>query len=152
MKTNPQFFSKPFALESPEIYGLDDVNDKGITHDRTNQVSVVQRLGRRHLQGRVELGNVWDGHRYTSHPKGGKDHRDGSSRLNEGNLMGSEELNDEELWGSLSETMHDADTIFIPESENPPRTSLSARAGPVVNLLSGSCSGTLRRVRYSKKK
>ena len=96
---NTHFISKPFAVESPQIESLDNVDDGGIARDRSNQVGVEHWFGRRHLQGRVDLRDVRDSHRHTSHPKSNEDHREGGSRLEERNLVGSEELNDEELSG-----------------------------------------------------
>ena len=144
---NTQFISKPFAVESPQIESLDNVDDGGIARDRSNQVAVEHWVGRRHLQGRVDLRDVRDSHRYTSHPKSNKDHREGGSRLEERNLVGSEELNDEELSGEPLgyDTRRLLD--FIPGSESPPKTSLSAQVGPVANPMSESCSGTLGKVR-----
>jgi hypothetical protein len=75
------------------------VDDKGIARDHSKQVGVEHWVRRRHLQGRVDLRDVGDGHRHTSHPKSNEDHRERGSRLEERNFVSSEELNDEELFG-----------------------------------------------------
>lgn len=54
------------------------------------------------MQCRIDLRNVRDGHRYTSHPESNEDHGEGGSRLEERNLVGSEELDNKELFGEPS--------------------------------------------------